>query len=122
MNNILIFLLTTFHKLLVYFMFFGCILPPKYLPLHIALWPIVYVHWQFNNNKCILTELELKMRGIKKIPSVENDHGSDYYFMKKILSDMNISLTDHQMKYMTYILFTVSWLVSIKRYANSSCQ
>lgn len=118
MTDILLISIVIIHKILVYFMFLGFILPEKYLPFHLLVWPIVYTHWQFNGNKCILTEIELKIKNgsAKDAPSVDTDHGSDYYFMKKILADFNIELTNSGMCYLTYSLFTIAWIISFVRY------
>lgn len=46
------------HYLLLFVLIFGIFLPPKYLIYYLFLLPAVYFSWQFNNNKCMLTELE----------------------------------------------------------------
>jgi hypothetical protein len=117
MTNILLISIVIIHKILVYFMFLGFLLPKKYLPFHLLVWPIVYTHWQFNDNKCILTQIELKIKNgsEKDAPSVDADHGSDYYFIKKILADFNIELTNRGMSNLTYSLFTIAWLISFIR-------
>lgn len=118
--NIIISIIVILHKLLVYFMFFGCFLPAKYLPFHLVAWPLVYLHWIMNNNKCALTQLELKLRtgDSNNAPTVDKDHDGDYYFMKKLLADFNLELRDDQMASFTYGIFTVSWIISLIRYVN----
>jgi hypothetical protein len=98
-------------------MFLGFLLPEKYLPFHLLVWPIVYTHWQFNDDRCILTQLELKIKnGSAKDAPFAHDHSSDYYFMKKILADFNIELSNNAMSYFTYSLFTIAWIISFVRY------
>jgi hypothetical protein len=119
MKESLIFIVNAFHKLLVYFMIFGCLLPPKYLWIHILLWPVVLIHWQFNKGKCCLTQFELYLKHNtcrEDSPTVENDHGGDYYFVKSILADVNIHLTNEQMHMGTRVLFSTTWLISLVRY------
>lgn len=119
MKDSLICILNAFHKLLVYFMIFGCLLPEKYLWIHLLLWPIVYVHWQFNDEKCCLTQLELYLKyntSRKDAPKVEHDHGEDFYFLRKLLADFNLNLTIEQMHTGTYVVFTTSWFISFIRY------
>lgn len=116
MKDSLIFIVNTFHKLLVYFMIFGCFLPPKYLWIHLFFWPIVYLHWQFNDGKCCLTELELYLKNVKDAPTADKDYGEEHYFIKKILADYNINLTSEEMHKGTLTLLTVSWLVSLIRF------
>ena len=47
------------HYIVTFTLIFGIFLPNKYLIYYIFLWPAVYAHWFFNDNKCMLTELEL---------------------------------------------------------------
>ena len=47
-----------FHLLLVLIFIIGPFLPGKYLIYYLFLWPIVYIHWHFNDGMCMLTELE----------------------------------------------------------------
>jgi len=111
--KILILLLEIIHRILVYFMLFGFILPIKFLYIHIFAWPLVYLHWQLNNDRCILTEWEYKLKGIeyKYIPTSSEDH--DWPFMRKALSILNINLTNKQMdKYIKKYL-TIAWLISL---------
>jgi len=99
-------------------MMFGCLLPPEYLWIHLLLWPIVYIHWQFNDNKCCITQLELYLKNntIEDAPTVEQDHSNEYYFLRKFLADYNLDLTNEEMHIGTNILFTTSWLISLIRF------
>lgn len=116
-NSCLITLVHIFHKILVYFMVFGCLLPQKYLLPHLLLWPIVYIHWQFNDQRCCLTQLELYLKDkTKTAPTIQEDHGDDYYFLKSLLKDYDIELSKDHMQLGIYTLFTASWLISLVRY------
>lgn len=84
---------------------FGCFLPAKYLPFHLLAWPIVYLHWQFNNNRCILTQLEIEISN-KEAPDVR-DHVDDYYFMKIIILEFGLELSNKQLDWCTYMAFTI---------------
>ena len=46
------------HYIIMFTLLLGVFLPSKYLIYYIFLWPAVYFHWYFNDNKCMLTELE----------------------------------------------------------------
>ena len=46
------------HLLLLFVLIFGVFLPGKYLIYFLFLLPAIYIHWYFNDNKCMLTELE----------------------------------------------------------------
>lgn len=116
MKQIIINLIVLIHKLIVYLMLFGFLLPQKYLYLHLIAWPAVYLHWQLNNDKCFLTELEYTLKDIEydKIPKSKDDH--DFPFMRRIFNDdLGLQLTDLQIH--TYILkyLTIVWFVSLIR-------
>ena len=115
MKEIIITVVHIIHRLLVYFMMFGFIIPHKYLFLHIITFPFVYLHWQLNNDKCILTELEYKLKGIdyKFVPKTSDDH--DYPFMRKIFSDFGLNLTDQQIHKFIIKYLTGAWFISVLR-------
>lgn len=54
-------LLTIFHVSLFIIFTIGPFLPGKYLIYYLFLWPAVYIHWHFNDNNCMLTEIEYSM-------------------------------------------------------------
>jgi len=49
------------HILVNVIIFFGIFLPAKYLIYYLFLCPFIYLHWQFNDNQCMLSELEYKL-------------------------------------------------------------
>ena len=54
MKKVLVFV----HLLLLLIFIIGPFLPGKYLLYYLFLWPLVYIHWYFNDDRCMLTELE----------------------------------------------------------------
>jgi len=54
MKKVLVFV----HLSLVLIFIIGPFLPGKYLLYYLFLWPLVYIHWYFNDDRCMLTELE----------------------------------------------------------------
>ncbi len=102
------------HNLIVYFMAFGVLMPDGLLSLFIITWPSVYLHWQFNNNRCILTELEYYLDNKPYPPTVDDDH--DYVYIKKMLTDLNIKLSNNSIHYSILYGFTIFWIVGCIRY------
>jgi hypothetical protein len=102
------------HKLLVYFMFFGVLLPEKYLLYFVITWPFIYIHWQLNNNRCILTELEYYLDNKPYPPTIDKDH--DYPFMKSVLGDFGISMDDENIHYGVMYGLTILWIIGMIRY------
>ena len=60
MNEILHKLLFFIHGFLFIVFSIGPFLPGKYLIYYLFLWPAVYIHWHFNDNTCMITDLEFK--------------------------------------------------------------
>lgn len=121
-NSIAVNFVIIVHKLLVYFITFGCILPVKYLPFHLIMWPIVYIHWKLNDNKCVLTQLEQWVKdgtSMKDVRKVGEKRDCDFYFAKKTLNDYSITVTDDDIDKLIYIIFSISWLISFYRYSRS---
>jgi hypothetical protein len=54
MKKVLVFV----HLSLVLIFIIGPFLPGKYLLYYLLLWPLIYIHWYFNDDRCMLTELE----------------------------------------------------------------
>jgi hypothetical protein len=61
MTNFLQKILFLFHVSLFFIITIGPFLPGKYLIYYLFLWPAIYFHWHFNDNNCMLTEIEYKM-------------------------------------------------------------
>lgn len=120
MKKILKLAIILVHKIIVFLMIFGFLIPKKYLLLFIILWPSVYLSWQLNNNKCILTEIEYYLDNKKFSPSVTEDH--DYPFIRRMLSNININLTNQKtlsnkhIHYIIVLLLTLLWFVGLVKY------
>ena len=101
-------------------MIFGFLIPKKYLLVFVVLWPSVYLSWQLNNNKCILTEIEYYLDNKKFSPSVTEDH--DYPFIRRMLSNININLTNQKtlsnkhIHYIIMLVLTLLWLIGLVKY------
>jgi hypothetical protein len=104
------------HKFLVYFTVFGFLLPKRYLKYHLIAWPIIFLHWQTNNEKCCLSELENWLLG-KKTMTVDKDHfDGDSNFTTAMFNDIGIHLTQKQIHFITLFLFSCAWIISAKRF------
>ena len=120
MKKILKLAIILVHKIIVFSMIFGFLIPKKYLLFFIILWPSVYLSWQLNNNKCILTEIEYYLDNKKFSPSVSEDH--DYPFIRRMLSNININLTNQKIlsnrhiHYIIVLLLTLLWFIGLVKY------
>ena len=106
-----------FHKLFVYFIVFGFLLPKKYLIYHLIAWPLVWFHWKTNNNYCFLTQIENRLNE-QNVPNVveAQENSGDTEFMKRLFNSMGIMISLERIHLLTQILFTTSWTISSYRY------
>ena len=107
-------LIHIFHRVFTYFTLFGFLLPKKYLIYHLLCFPGILIHWMTNNNKCILTELEIQLSG-KSWSEYESE-----YSIKLLKSfGINVKKDKNTKDFITklYITsYTISWLISLIRY------
>jgi len=109
LNNIIFIL----HILLLVFAVLGCLLPKKWLILHLLVWPLIIIHWLTNNDNCILTQLEKTTRP----PGIEYVHFS--LRIKDLLGikDGNSEEADIDMMRNIYVTgYSITWLISLYRY------
>ena len=111
MNETLHKLLFFIHILLSVIFIIGPFLPNKYLIYYLFLWPSVYIHWHFNDNNCMLTELEFKSNN----KFFNNINEYIFYYSSitlKIFNKFNINFSnfDSYYKALNYIN-TILWVV-----------
>ena len=103
-----------FHKIFVYIVIFGCFLPYKYLVYHQFLWPIIYIHWKTNKNKCMITQLESYLKNTEA-PTVNKHDGNDAKFITKFFRDWGIHLKPRDLHKLTMLIFVVSLIITLVR-------
>ena len=106
------------HRIGVYYMIFGSLLSEKYSKYHYLVFAFVYLHWKTNENICVISNFELKLRGKKYFFKIkENQKKSDSGFMFLIINDLiGKKFTVSQYNKLTYILFIGSALISFIRF------
>ncbi len=77
-----------FHVFILLTIKFGFLLPKKYLPYHIIMILLIFVHWSTNNEKCITAQIQNHLDGLNG--SFTHRLFSDFGILIK--SDFNISL------------------------------
>jgi hypothetical protein len=103
------------HVIMILFLFGGAFIPKKYLILFIFAWPLLYLHWQTNNNKCICTQVECWFDNQPYCL----DQNEDFPFMTQILKIINIEIKDNKTKqYIFCTTLTFFWLIGMYRYYN----
>ena len=97
------------HRILVYFTLLGFLLPKKYLKYHLIMWPGILLHWLTNNNRCFLSDLEVKLSG-ESWGEKESDFGI------KIAKSFGINITLKDTTKIYIIVYTIIWLISLLRF------
>jgi len=108
------------HLLLLFTLIFGVFLPNKYLIYYLFLLPAIYVHWFFNDNKCMLTELESQFdQKHVNLNNHEEVRHYKYIDIFEILKKINIHFdsTDSFNSYL-YNIFFICWVVGLIRFFN----
>ena len=98
------------HRIIVYITLFGFILPKKYLKYHLFMWPTILLHWVTNNNRCFLTDLEIKLSG---------SAWKESEFGVKIARSLGFNIKEKTSKNLTKIyttFYAISWFISLYRY------
>lgn len=91
-----------FHHFIFITLVFGFLLPKPLLKYHVIALLIGFLHWQSNNQQCILTDIQRKLLNDK-----------DYSFFKDTVFQNKISKT--QAFYISYLTFLISLLISLWR-------
>ena len=103
------------HYLIVLFLFFGFLLPEKYLWTYILFVIVLKIHWMKNNDKCILTEVEQYFNN-KTNNNNEMKTDTRYPFMSSMLSNVNISMTDEQYDFIFNVVIVITVFYSTCKY------
>jgi hypothetical protein len=97
---------------------FGVLLPSKYLIYYLFLLPALYLHWYFNDNKCILSELESYFDNENS--NINNQDEARYYQLEtifKMLKKFNIYLYHGDLFISTLLnISIVCWIIGFIRF------
>lgn len=104
--------LSILHLTSTFFLFFGCLVPQKFLWVHVLFWPLVFLHWQLNNGNCIITDLQ-KKAGDQQLTT---ESGSWPYIRGLLATFVDTrNIQDNQIRDAIYAIYTASWAVSLYR-------
>lgn len=109
---VLVQLLAALHLASTFFLLFGCLAPQKFLWVHALFWPLVFLHWHFNNGICIVSDLQ-KKAGDQQLKTNEGS----WPYIRGLLSNFvdTRAISDTQIHVAIYTIYTVSWAVSLYR-------
>jgi len=117
-DTIIIKLLRYLHYTYMLTLIFGVLLPSKYLIYYLFLLPALYLHWYFNDNKCILSELESYFDNENS--NINNQDEARYYQLEtifKMLKKINIYLYHGDLFISTLLnISIVCWIIGFIRF------
>lgn len=120
MNELLQKLLLFLHLYLFVILLIGPFLPGKYLIYYLFILPAIYVHWYFNDDRCLLTELAYNID--KNFYNSINEYyyyskSSIFTFLKKINNYFpNIRNLGDKLDYFRSILWVIVFIRALIYY------
>jgi len=117
-DTILVKLVRYFHYTYMLTLIFGVLLPSKYIIYYLCLLPALYLHWYFNDNKCMLSELESHLDNENS--NINNQDEARYYQLETIfkrLKKINIYFYDGDL-FISLILNVsiICWIIGFIRF------
>ena len=112
------------HVLIYLYLTFGWIISLTSCKVLLLLAPTVMVHWGVNNNECIITQLENKLKKTEitmlkkdddKIIVNEEDKGTDISFIGSLAGKCGIEISDYGVNFISYLSMYHSFLQSYWR-------
>ena len=119
------FVIVIVHYLIALLATVGFLLPKEYLWIHLCVWPSIRVHWLFNNNYCILGQIELELaRALKKQPSILTARPgtmrkSELRLIRTLTNWLGFEeqqFDDRALERVPITMLTLSWMISFVRY------
>lgn len=101
------------HLLLTLFLLLGWLCSGLTLWFHVALIPIVVLHWQINQGRCVLSDWEQALKGPVKKGQESKARG--HFSRTLVKSITGHEPTDHTLMVLIYGLLTLSLLASLFR-------
>jgi hypothetical protein len=104
--------LAVVHLVSTFFLFFGCLVPKKFLWAHALFWPLVFLHWHLNNGNCIITDLQKRV-GDQQLTA----KSGSWPYIRSLLATFGDTenIQDNHIRDAIYTIYTVSWAVSLYR-------
>jgi hypothetical protein len=103
------------HVVSALFLTLGALLPKKYLIYFIFGWPLLYLQWILNDNKCLLTQVEYWLANDPRpVPNYHYDFvisRTDPFF-----KFFNIKIDNELINFYCYFILIFCWLIGTYRY------
>ena len=103
------------HLVIMLFLTLGALLPKKYLIYFIFGWPLMYLQWILNDNKCFLTEFEYWLANDPR-PAPNHYYNFVIKYNDSLYKIFNIKLDDDLINFYCYFTLVFCWLIGTYRY------
>ena len=119
------FVIVIVHFLITILATVGFLLPPQYLWIHLCVWPSIRVHWLFNDNNCILGQIELDLaRQLNIQPSILTTRPGtmrekELRLTRTLISHLGFDeqkFHDRDLERLPITILTLSWMISFVLY------
>jgi hypothetical protein len=115
MNDILLKLITLLHTLLIIFLAVTPLQNSNYfLMLHFITVPFLFMHWICNDNTCVLTIVEKKLR--KEV--LDDDDKANCFTCRLIEPVYDFAKTRKNFRKIMYPSLIILWLLTILKFYN----
>ena len=103
------------HLFIIFALIFGFFIHDKYLIYYLIIWPAIYTHWLFNDDQCMLTEIEYKLND-NHYNNIDEYRYNQYNSFLKQLKKYNIyfdNVDDYTTK--IYTIASIVWVIGFFR-------
>ena len=99
------YIIASIHVCIIAFAVFGCAFPLIYVKYHILMFPIIYLQWEINNHRCMLTDVESYL--------LQDTHEPLWPIMQKYINTFDIS--NDQITIVILVVLISSFVISCVR-------
>ena len=106
--QVIAYIVTIIHIIIILFTIFGCVLPINYLMYHILMLPIIYIQWELNDQRCILTDFE------SYLLNMNNTNNALWPRIQKYINKY-CHLTDNNISIIFLVILIIGFIISFLR-------
>lgn len=101
------------HWAIIAFVVLGWLIPfESILWIHIFVIPALVIHWQTNKGRCVLTQIEDRLKRPEDLTAAEEEES---FIRKAFRNYLGIKLTDQSLKVLIYTAMGLAWIASLSR-------
>jgi len=110
------YIVTIIHIIIIVYTIFGCFLPINYLMYHILMLPIIYIQWELNDQRCILTDIESYLLNMNNMNNTNiNDTNTALWPIIQKYINKYCHLTDNNISIILLLILLIGFIISLLR-------